>query len=64
MVRNAYEMAIPEKNRRFFLEKNREKHEKILEIGRQTSFSRSDFFVEQDFLRRILWCGHHGVKPG
>ena len=49
MVRNAYEMAIPEKNGRFFFEKNRWKNEKWLEMGRQTSFSSSDYRVLKQF---------------
>ena len=49
MVRNAYGMAIPKKNLRFSLRKIDEKM-KWLEMGRQTSFSRSVNFVVQDFL--------------
>ena len=49
MVRNAYEMAIPEENGRFFFEKNREKNEKWLEMGRQMSFSSSDYRVLKQF---------------
>ena len=35
MVRNAYGMAIPEKNRRFWSRKINEKSEKVLELGRE-----------------------------
>ena len=49
MVRNAYEMAIPEKKCRFFFEKNRWKNEKLLEMGRQKSFSSSDYRVLKQF---------------
>ena len=49
MVRNAYGMAIYEKNGRFFFEKNRLKNEKALKMGRQKSFSSSDYRVWHDF---------------
>ena len=38
MVRNAYEMAIPEKNRRSSSRKINEQHEKVLELGREKIF--------------------------
>ena len=49
MVRNAYEIAIPEKNGRFFFDKNQWENEKLLEMGRQKSFSSSDYRVFQQF---------------
>jgi len=52
MVRNAYEMAIPEKNGRFFIRKI---NEKVLELGRDFSFLSSDYHVWHDFLRQIDW---------
>ena len=42
MVRNAYGMAIPEKNHRFVFKKVDDKDEKVLELGREKSFSSSD----------------------
>ena len=64
MVWNAYGMAIYEKSHWFFSRKINEKHEKVLDLGQEKIFWGSDYRVEHDFLRRIQWCGHHGVKPG
>ena len=35
MGRNAYEMAVPEKKCRFSSRKINEKHDKVLELGRE-----------------------------
>ena len=55
MVRNAYGMAIPKKNRRFFLEEKSMEKIKMFELGQEKIWRSFEHTVEQDFLRsRIL----------
>ena len=63
MVRNAYEIAIPEKNRRFSLGEIDENYEKVLELGREKRWRGGEYTVEQDFLRQTLWYATHGAEP-
>ena len=53
MVRNAYGMAIPEKNRRFSSRKLNEKKEKVLELGREKRWRSFESIVT--FLRELRW---------
>ena len=55
MVRNAYGMAIPEKNCRLVSRKINEKHDKVLDLGREKKWRGGDYTVLRDLSRQIDW---------
>ena len=54
MARNAYGMAIPEKNRRLFSRKIDETNEKVLELGREKRWRGGEYTVLQDFSNKSI----------
>ena len=55
MVRSAYGMAIPEKNRPSSSRKINDKNENVAESGREKKWRGGDYWKLQDFERQIDW---------